>query len=224
MHVKLISHTSDALATIEEAASVCYDSTPSKSGRIMKECYISGHLSVLEHASFTFKIEGISRACLAQLTRHRLASMTVRSQRYCLEDNSELVMPPSVEANADARDVFTSYDVIADGAYRSLLALGIKPEDARSVLPNAMPTTLVFTVNLRELIHIMNERLCFRAQTEIRELAGKMRKLVLDVAPYLDYMLVPKCEIHTDYPFCTESKRNCCGRHPRLEEIYHADK
>jgi len=218
MKVSLIAYTSNPVATIEKSAAICYNSTPSETGRIMDACYDSGHHSVLEHVSFTFHVEGVSRALLAQLSRHRLISMSVRSQRYCLEDNSNWVVPVSIAENPDAFELYDSLKQIVMTGYSALRNFGIPPEDARMVLPNALETTLNITLNLRSLIHIANERLCNRAQSEIRRMVGEMCRLVGDVEPKFKRYLVPKCEVNTGYPFCTEIKS--CGRHKRLEEIY----
>lgn len=184
----------------------------------MDACYDSGHHSVLEHVSFTFHVEGVSRALLAQLSRHRLISLSVRSQRYCIEDNSNWVVPASIAENSDALDLYDSLKQIVMTGYSALRNFGIPAEDARMVLPNALETTLNITLNLRSLIHIANERLCNRAQHEIHRMVGEMCRLVGDVEPKFKRYLVPKCEVHTDHPFCTEKKS--CGRNPTLEEVY----
>lgn len=219
MTVELIAVTEDAVNICEQAAATCYDSQPSEDGRIIKSCARTGHLSVWEHMNFTFRISGISRACLAQLTRHRLMSFSVRSQRYCNEDDFAFVLPPSIAHNDLARQIFNNEMEDTHNKYKCLLDLGIPPEDARFLLPNACATELTVTVNARELMHFCNERLCTRAQWEIRELAGEMAdrasKKVPQIAPYL----VPKCEINADYPFCPE--RQGCGRHKKLGEVYH---
>ena len=106
MYVKLIAVTEDAVNTCEQAAATCYDSQPSEDGRIIRSCARTGHLSVWEHMNFTFRIEGISRACLAQLTRHRLMSFSVRSQRYCKENDFGVVLPPSIAHNDQARQLY----------------------------------------------------------------------------------------------------------------------
>lgn len=220
MTVELLRYTTDPVKIIEESASICYDSKPSADGRIMDACYDSGHQSVLEHATFTFHIEGVSRALLAQLSRHRLLSLTVRSQRYTKEDNSDWVLPDTIANHKDARELFASLKQIVMTGYSALLKFGIPPEDARMVLPNAMETTLNVTLNLRSLIHIANERLCTTAQREIRDLVREMCRLVSDLEPKFTRYLVPKCEINSQYPFCTE--RKSCGRQPRISEVYNA--
>lgn len=190
MHVELIQATPDPIETIAAIASICYDSNPKNPLKLVEHLYKNGHLSVMEHIYFTFKIEGISRACSHQLVRHRHCSFTQRSQRYCSEGGFNLVMPLSV-ANTNTDDDYMDlmYD-IAD-LYEGLQLNGIPNEDARYILPNACTTELYLSCNLRELIHIANERLCTKAQWEIRELVKQMVALV---DPQLQFMLVPKCK------------------------------
>lgn len=204
---------------IETAASKCYDSIPSADGKIMDACYKSGHHSVLEHVSFEFEISGVSRSLLSQITRHRIASYSVRSQRYCKEDGFKYVIPQNIRNNPVARVKFEQGMNYISRLYSSLVNdYEVEPEDARAVLPNACETTFVFTINLRSLINFMNHRLCMRAQQEIRELANKMKNLIAQQASQFTYMLVPKCEIYAPYCFCTEHKS--CGRHSKLSEVY----
>ena len=186
MKVNLIQSTNHPIETISKIASICYDSDPKDPMKLVQHLYKNGHHSVFEHIYFTFKIEGISRACSHQLVRHRHCSFTQRSQRYCDEGDFEYVTPPSLSDNLfynnDIRDIaneYTSYQEVAP------------KEDARYILPNACCTDLYLSCNLRELIHICNERLCSEAQWEIRELVTQMVKLV---EPKLKFMLVPKCK------------------------------
>lgn len=218
MNVELINYTQNPVAAIEKAASTCYDSQPT-GGRIMKHCYKSGHHSVLEFADFTFKVSGVSRALTHQLVRHRMASYAQRSQRYCEEDGFEFVVPRSVSSNSEANEKYNEAIEKIKEAYSSLLSMGIKAEDARMLLPNACCTQICVKMNLRELIHFCNERLCTCAQWEIREMARLMVKEVVRVAPELGEYLVPKCEAHAPYCFCTESKSRSCGRHPTIGEM-----
>lgn len=218
MEVKLVSYTFNPVEKIEIAASTCYDSKPTK-GAIMRHCYKSGHHSVLEFADFHFKISGVSRALTHQLVRHRMASFAQRSQRYCEEDGFNFVIPPTIQNNPEALNVFNDViDVIKDG-YGHLLEMGIPAEDARFLLPNACASEINVKMNLRELIHFMNERLCTCAQWEIRNLAKMMRDEVLKVCPELEDMLVPKCEKNKPFCFCTETKKRSCHRHPPVSEI-----
>lgn len=223
MEVKLISYTTNPVDTIEEAASTCYDSSPT-GGKIMNHCYKSGHHSVLEFADFTFKISGVSRALTHQLVRHRLASYAQRSQRYCKETGFEFVVPPSIEKNIDAAIVYKNTMNMITDSYATLLNLGVPPEDARMVLPNACFTEICVKMNLRTFMNFCNERLCSCAQWEIRKMAKLMVAEVLKVAPELKTLLVPKCEKHPDYFFCTETKKRSCGKHPVISEAFAASK
>ena len=218
MKVSLVRYTTDPLNAIESAASNCYDSTPN--GKIMNACYKSGHHSVLEFAQFHFHIEGVSRALSHQLVRHRTASFAQRSQRWVGEDGFNYVVPKTLEGNDDhtktARDLYEDTIKRIEECYETLQALGIPNEDARFILPNACCTTIDMSIDFRNLCHFMNERLCTKAQWEIRQLAQEMRKCVIEVFPEAEKMLVPKCE-RFEVPFCTEGKS--CGRHKTIKEI-----
>lgn len=185
MKCSLIQQTPKPIETIASIASICYDSNPGDPMKLVKHLYYNGHHSVFEHIYFTFKIEGISRACSHQLVRHRMCCFTQRSQRYCDESDFEYVIPDSLEWSK-MEDVMEKISVQYE-----LLAKYYPKEDARYILPNATCTDLYLSCNLRELIHICNERLCKRAQWEIRELVEEMVKLVDDD---LKFMLVPKCK------------------------------
>lgn len=223
MNVTLTQITNDPVLAIEEAASTCYNSTPSGDGKILKHCIKSGHTSVTEFAVFTFTIEGVSRSLLAQLTRHRHAGYAVRSQRYCDEKDFGYVTPSTIAHNASAKIAYNKLmDKIGD-TYEYLQELGIPNEDARFVLPNSCDTKLSVIMNLRALMHFMNERLCTCAQWEIRKLARIMRDLIIEQVPALSPYLVPKCEKYgAEFGFCTEStERNSkCKRHPLLKTIF----
>lgn len=222
MNVKLISMTKNPFDTVAAAASVCYDSEPSFN--IVKGCYLSGHESVLEHMSFTFELSGVSRALLAQLTRHRLASFSVRSQRYCKENNPQYVQPNTTKDGGTRDLAFYNAMLASWEFYNQLLSLKVPAEDARMVLTNACETIIYITVNLRELIHICNERLCTRAQWEIRECVQKMKDCVLLSDEFTDEqkdflqnrMLVPKCEAGKVI-MCPEHKG--CGKHITAGEV-----
>lgn len=200
MQVTLIQSTPNPIETIAKIASICYDSNPKNPMGLVTHLYKNGHHSVFEHIYFTFKIEGISRACSHQLVRHRHCSFTQRSQRYCSEDDFSYVKPPKVNDLAFKIDI----DCIKEW-YEDYQANGVPNEDARYILPNACATELYLSCNLRELIHIANERLCIKAQWEIRELVKQMVALI---DPKLHFMLVPKCKsgrIICNSP-CGESK------------------
>jgi thymidylate synthase (FAD) len=220
MKVTLTRVTENPIGAIEEAACNCYDSEPT-GGKIMKSCYKSGHHSVLEFADFTFHIEGVSRALTHQLVRHRLASYAQRSQRYCEEDGFSYVIPNSIKNNEIALDQYTYYMGKIGELYSDLRSMDIPAEDARMILPNACETVIEVKMNLRELIHFMNERLCTRAQWEIRQMALKMKYAIEEQYPELSEYLVPKCEKYTQH-FCTEHKS--CGRNPTLKDIFGLDK
>ena len=219
VNVQLISYTPNPVDVIEEAASTCYDSSPT-GGRIMNHCYKSGHHSVLEFADFTFKISGVSRALTHQLVRHRLASYAQRSQRYCKETGFEFVVPPSIAKNPEASVIYQKTMGNITEAYAKLIELQIPGEDARMVLPNACCSEICVKMNLRTLINFCNERLCTCAQWEIRNMAKQMVTEVLKVAPDLKAFLVPKCEKHPDYYFCTETKKRSCGKHPVISDVF----
>lgn len=190
MLVTLVQATPDPINTIAKIASICYDSDPKNPLGLVKHLYRNGHHSIFEHIYFTFKIEGISRACSHQLVRHRHCSFTQRSQRYCSEDGFGVVIPSTI-AKVDVKGGYMGLvDTIAEN-YEELQYIGVPNEDARYVLPNACKTSLYLSCNLRELIHMSNERLCLRAQWEIRELVKLMVKCV---DPDLQFMLVPKCQ------------------------------
>lgn len=220
MTVEMIAYTrpddhDNPAAVVEQAACICYNSTPDLVGfKVARACARSGHLSVWEHISFTFKVTGVSRALLAQLTRHRHASYSVRSQRYCAEDGFEIFNPFEAKGINHRRVDELAQD--ARDCYQLLTASGAAPEDARYVLPNACTTQLYVTANARALIEASHLRLCSRAQAEIRQLFAAMRDQVGAVCPELAALMVPQCEQHA-VPFCPE--RQSCGRHPRLQDL-----
>lgn len=225
MQVELIAYSMpikgrcNPMAIVERCASVCYDSEPDYDKfRISKGCAKTGHMSVFEHAYFTFRVAEISRACLAQLTRHRHFSFSVRSQRYCDESTIGCIIPPTVtEEQYDI--LMQSYSDSID-KYAFLTSSGMAKEDARMVLPNAAETELYMSMNARALIEASHLRLCNRAQDEIRTMFGVMKGEVKLVSPEIADMMVPKCEVNPSYPFCTERKSKSCGKHPPLSEVY----
>lgn len=192
MEVKIIAMTQFYLGDLENlceyAGRVCTnttDKTGNNTRNFLRTRIGQGHESILEHASVTFEISGISRACLAQLTRYRIASFSVESQRYvkyCNDDfGNDFVFPYS--ANDEQEQIAAGVYNVAFTAYEALIATGMNPEDARMVLPMAKTTRLVMTMNFRELRHFFKERLDKSAQQEIRALAEKMLKLLLPLAP-----------------------------------------
>jgi thymidylate synthase (FAD) len=196
MNVELLAYTQladplkqdlgfDVEEVLAGAVSECYQSKPSIAA--VRNCIVRGHDSVLEHASWTFRITGVSRALLAQLTRHRIGvSPTVQSQRYVGQGGFDYVMPPSVGNNGGALRAFTDLMEHIDDIYGVLVDMGIPKEDARYVLPNACCTSMTLTLNLRSLVHLWKLRLDKHAQWEIRGLAHRMLDLVMPTVPNLE--------------------------------------
>ncbi len=192
MKVKLIAITrylegGGCEELLEHAGRVCYRSkspgTPEATVRFIRRRIGEGHESIIEHASATFEIVGISRACSHQLVRHRLASYSQESQRYVDMSNPQWVMPPSVAASSEAVAIWEECLERVVEAYRKLRALGVAKEDARFLLPNATATRLVMTANLREWLHIFRLRISPHAQWEIREVCVRMLEALCPHAP-----------------------------------------
>ncbi|ORJ55048.1 FAD-dependent thymidylate synthase [Geothermobacter hydrogeniphilus] len=203
MRVQLLTHTPDPERACAAAARLCYsaadiDQLLAKEAEdqalLLKKILKLGHFSVLEHASFTFGIEGISRACSHQLVRHRIASFSQQSQRYVSSaENFPAVLPDSIAASPELRKVFETFMSEAGRVYARLLEAGVPAEDARFVLPNAVETKLVMTMNARELHHFFHLRCCRRAQWEIRAMAKEMLRLVRRAAPVIFAAAGPGC-------------------------------
>jgi thymidylate synthase (FAD) len=194
--VRLLYSTPDPERAIAAAARLCYAPVGAAElmermsdeavRKVLKTVITSGHLSTLEHASYTFAIDGVSRAMTHQLVRHRLASYNQQSQRYVTySDEPTFIVPPEVAADAGRNEEFLAACTAAFEAYRALLDAGVAPEDARYLLPNAMETKIVVTMNVRELLHFFELRCCRRAQWEIREVALRMLELAEPSAPYI---------------------------------------
>lgn len=215
--VELVYITPDAAKKIEEIACVCYDSEPTGDFKILKHCMDSGHLSVAEHSDVTFKIT-CSRACSHQLVRHRTGKYTQRSQRYCNEDGFDYYIPDKIKNNPLYLEVYNDIMTKIQETYDYLISIGVKAEDARYVLPNACETVIYVTFDFRNFFHFLNERLCSRAQKEIRDIAVQMKDQIIEKCSVIKPYCVPKCEAH-QIPYCTESPKDCCGRHKRLIEI-----
>ena len=243
--VTLLAHTPNPEKTVASAAKLCYSSsnimdlydglTDEKAADFVEMLSEIGHESPIEHASFTFGIEGVSRAFLAQITRHRMASYSVKSQRYVKEGAFEFVTPPEVAADPIALEVYKesmrlaqqSYDKIAEiltekhkatfMAEKTAARLASKKaiEDARFVLPNACETKMVVTMNARSLHNFFRHRCCNRAQWEIQEVANQMLKLVKEVAPELFKKAGPPC---LNGP-CPEGKMSC-GKAREIKKFY----
>ncbi len=204
MNVTLLNFTPDPEKIVSIAAKLCYSDSAigELEGRvkgISHEKFLSkilnlGHLSVLEHASFTLGIEGISRATSHQLVRHRLASYSQQSQRYVKSpQQAEYVIPPSVNGNPEDKKKFEEFVERCYALYEEMVSSGVPKEDARYVLPNAAATKIIVTMNARELLHFFELRCCERAQWEIREMATQMLKLLKGVAPIIFKEAGPGC-------------------------------
>lgn len=223
MKVKLIGYTvpvenGSPVDIVEQAASMCYDSKPTKSHAIAKSCAKTGHMSVWEHISFVFEVQGVSRAMLAQITRHRHHSFSVRSQRYCNESNFDFVVPDAIENLEDVHGCGEFYGAMSHvrDVYKDLVGNGIKPEDARALLPNACETKFVISANARAWIESSHLRLCARAQKEIRDFYKMIRLEIEKVCPEVAALMVPMCESHS-VPYCAEHAG--CGKYPSLEKL-----
>jgi thymidylate synthase (FAD) len=169
---------------LEHAGRVCYRSERrGDAGRFLRARIREGHESIVEHASATFEISGISRACSHQLVRHRIASFSQESQRYVDMSGPEWVLPPAVEENPEARAVWERFAGEVQAAYRALRQLEVRKEDARFVLPNGTATRIVVTMNFRELLHLFRLRISAEAQWEIRDVCVRMLELVYPLAP-----------------------------------------
>ena len=212
MKVELITYTPTASGICCDAAAVC---TNSKNGyRSLQHSLASGHESVLEHAVFTFRVEGLSRAALAQLTRHRLASFSVESQRYVKLDDWKAVIPDTITKSKFLQEADEQIRHSME-LYRRMVEAGIPAEDVRYLTPQAITTNLVLTMNARELRHFFSLRCCNRAQWEIRHLADEMLRLCRKEAPILFEAAGPGCVTGN----CPESRP--CGQ-PRNKSDWEA--
>lgn len=221
LHVELLSHTPEGETLVALAAKLCYARSDVASLRdkvsasdqsaFLEKILHSGHLSVVEHVSFTFAIEGVSRALLAQLTRHRIASFSVQSQRYVsMEQSFNYIVPPRIKAlGEEAAEQYHAQMAQMHAWYQGWQkALGTgesSNEDARFVLPNACETRLIMTMNARELKHFFRLRCCERAQWEIRALATEMLRMVKSEWPALFADDGPACVTGS----CPEGKMTC---------------
>ncbi len=200
MRVNLIEYTPNPDKTAAFAARVCYSSNPhslklddEEIKKILRRVIKSGHHSVLEHVNFTFLIEGISRVATHQLVRHRIASYSQQSHRYTKIKPDSFATPPSIEENQKAKELFEKHLKNSIELYEKLIELGIKKEDARFVIPQAVVSNIVITMNARELLHFFALRCCVRAQWEIREAAIQMLKLAKSKAPIIFENAGPSC-------------------------------
>ena len=183
--------------------------TPQKVESLLKQLLDSGHLSPFEHVNFTFAIDGISRVTSHQLVRHRLASYTQQSQRYVSLKEHGYVTPPTISSRPEFAAKYQQAIEAAHKLYCDMQEAGIPMEDARYVLPQAIKTQLVMTMNARELLHACSLRLCLRAQWEIVQLFERIKSEVEKVASFLGAELKPKCY---RLDFCDE--RESCGIFP----------
>ena len=227
MNVELLQHTPEPEKIIAAAAKLCYSSSgidgildgldADKTEKFLNRLMSMGHESPIEHITFTFGIEGVSRSLLAQFTRHRIASYSVKSQRYVKEGQFEFITPPEIENIPEAKEKFLNAmaddvraynelaDILYEKHYADMIASGMDEkgaknaaekkaiEDARYVLPNACETKMIATLNARSLMNFFHHRCCERAQWEIRDLACAMLELVKDVAPTLFAKAGPRC-------------------------------
>ena len=239
MKVTLLTHTPNPEKTISCAAKLCYSPatidtvydglTDESASEFVNMLASIGHQSPIEHVTFTFGIEGVSRSFLAEVTRHRIASFSVQSQRYVAENNFEFVVPPEIESIPEAKEIYLNAmkqdtdnynalaDLLFDKHYKSFLAEGLDEkqakqkaqkksiEDARFVLPNACCTKMIATFNARSLHNFFNLRCCNRAQWEIHAVADEMLRLVKQVAPTLFKNAGPSCMRGK----CPEGKMTC---------------
>lgn len=227
MNVELLQYNPDSQKIVAASAKLCYSSSEikgildgldtEKTMSFIERLMSMGHESPLEHISFTFGIEGVSRSLLAQLTRHRIASYSVKSQRYVNEGRFEFIIPKEIEADEKAKQIFLSAmeddvkaynsltEILFEKHYNDMIKTGMDEkkaksaaekkaiEDARYVLPNACETKLIATFNARSLLNFFNHRCCERAQWEIRDLASEMLKLVKEICPIIFKTAGPPC-------------------------------
>lgn len=224
LKVILLKHTPNPEEIVAMAAKLCYspsdieglkEKIEAKDQKAFVEKLVKmGHMSPIEHASFTFAIEGISRACSHQLVRHRLASYSQQSQRYVSEEAGfDYVIPPIIKEDKELKKYFENFMSEAQKAYSHIIERlnekGIKGEsanqDARFVLPNAAETKIIVTMNARELLHFFRMRCCNRAQWEIRQMAEEMLKLVKKTSPVIFEKTGPGCL----YAPCPEGEYTC---------------
>ena len=224
--VKLLAYPKKAEKIIYSAARQCYSKESSykiykskidkeKIKRFIAHLIEKRHLSPLEHVSFTFLIEGISRVCTHQLVRHRIASYSQQSQRYVDLEDFKIIIPPLIEKNKEAKKIFLQTIDYLRKQYKLLKEILTKDkkltkeeinQDIRFLLPQATETKIVVTMNARQLLHFFSERLCLRAQWEIRNLANLMLKECRRVLPEVFNFAGPKCKI---LKYCPEKNTKC---------------
>ncbi len=215
MKVTLLAYTQNADAICAAAGKSCYSEKSSQDllddgdpAKVLGKIVGMGHHSVIEHASFTFSVEGVSRSLTHQLVRHRVASFSQQSQRYVPLNEPTFVTPHTVEEDEECLRVYNDTMRTIWEAYNRL-AEKIPAEDARYVLPNGCTTNITITMNARELLHFFRLRCCNRAQWEIREMADEMLRLCKEVSPTIFAKAGPPCVSGK----CPEGKLSC--GHPR---------
>ncbi len=216
MEVKLVRHTPEPEKTVAMSARLCYSAigaaqleekiSDEQAAKLVRKLVSMGHFSTLEHVTFTFAIEGVSRVLTHQLVRHRIASYSQQSQRYVKEHNFEIIMPPSIAGRPEAREKFERLMLEIQDMYNEFIDMGILAEDARYILPNATETKIVCTFNVRSLMNFFSLRCCTRAQWEIRQLAEKMLAECKKVAPVLFENAGPPCVTEG---ICREGEMTC---------------
>ena len=212
MIVKLLAYTRDADEVCAAAGRSCYSEEPAHdllgtgdAEKSLSRIVGMGHHSVIEHASFTFSVEGVSRALTHQLVRHRIASFSQQSQRYVSLNEPTYVVPITVSGDPDREKVYKDTMDTIWNAYGRLMELGVPPEDARYLLPNGCTTNITITMNARELLHFFSLRCCNRAQWEIRMMADEMLRLCREVSPTIFALAGPPCIRGP----CPEGKKSC---------------
>lgn len=233
LDVRLLAHTPEPLALVYAAFRQCYhagyvadmwprllagDIPRDRQADFVANVLESGHVSPIEHVSFTFAVEGVSRALTHQLVRHRIASYSQQSQRYVDASNFDYVLPPAIAKIPEARERFERFMVEVAGAYRDLKAIleahgraDKAKEDARFVLPQAAETRIVVTMNCRALLNFFEQRCCARAQWEIRVLADRMLDLCREALPEVFGRAGARCE---RLGYCPEGEKFGCGKYP----------
>lgn len=228
--VELIAYTPNPENVVARAARLCYASEGGDDNKFLRKLRAIGHESPFEHVSFTFQIEGISRACSHQLVRHRIASYSQKSQRYVNENGFDFITPPAVKAIPEAKSEFdriiaeitSGYEKVADLLtmyhIKQLVSEGndekttaskarkMANEDARFLLPNACETKIIVTMNARSLFNFFRLRCCNRAQWEIREVANEMLRQCKEVAPTIFEKCGPACISEGK---CSEGSMSC---------------
>jgi len=225
MKVRLLRFTQDAELVCAAAAHSCYSSRTSgelmktmdkeRAERVLDKVLGSGHYSVIEHASYTFSLEGVSRVVTHQLVRHRIASYSQQSQRYVGMEGADFITPPSIREDEEARLRYEELMATIRDAYREL-AKRVPVEDARYALPNACATNITVTMNARELWHFFSLRCCNRAQWEIRRAADEMLRLAREATPIIFKGIGPKC---VQRGRCPEGKLSC-GKIEEMKKQY----